>query len=384
MLFFRVVIQCISFANEEKKVTIENICSKFSLKGKYKSHKQLTVGNVNVTYRVDFSDGAEENRYTLQKINKSVFTEPEKLMDNILRVTAFIRENIKKQKLPEDKFVLGVIAANDGKPYVVDDCGEYWRCYGFIKNSVTFDSAVDLNIIKRAGQAFGRFQNCLSGFDANSLFVTLKDFHNTAKRYDALKSAVEADPFKRAEKVKKETEILLSFEKKAVMLQEYLDSGEIPFRVTHNDTKCNNVSFDGDTGEPLAVLDLDTVMPGAVAHDFGDAVRFIANSALEDDPDIKKVSLDLSKYKAFAKGFIGEVKGSLTETEKRTMNLGVIGMTAELAARFLTDYISGDVYFKTNYPEHNLVRTRNQIALLADADKKFGEMERILSDVLAE
>ena len=171
-------------------------------------------------------------------------------------------------------------------------------------------------------------------------------------------------------------------EEKAVVLQEYLDKGLLPLRVTHNDTKCNNVSFDKNTGEALAVLDLDTVMPGLVAHDFGDAIRFIANSVIEDDPDIEKVSLNLDKYRAFAEGFLGEVKSSLTDFEKATLNTGVLAMTAELAVRFLTDYLNGDTYFKISYPGHNLDRARNQTALALDVNGKLTVMDGILKKML--
>jgi Ser/Thr protein kinase RdoA (MazF antagonist) len=173
---------------------------------------------------------------------------------------------------------------------------------------------------------------------------------------------------------------LYSFEKEATKLQNYLDNGQIPLRVTHNDTKCNNVSFDKSTGEALAVLDLDTVMPGAIAHDLGDAIRFIANTVIEDDPDVDNVALDLDKYSAFAKGFISEVKNTLTDLERDTLNLGVFAMTVELAVRFLTDYLNGDKYFKTKYPGHNLDRARNQIALAKDIMKKSNEMDTIIKN----
>ena len=188
--------------------------------------------------------------------------------------------------------------------------------------------------------------------------------------------------FREIQRVKEEIDKLLSFEEKAVKLQNYLDQGELPLRVTHNDTKCTNVSFDKTTGEALAVLDLDTVMPGAIAYDFGDAIRFIANTLLEDDPDVERVGLDIDKYRAFTKGFILEVKGSLTELEKKTMNLGVFTMTVELAVRFLDDYITGDQYFKTLYEGHNLVRTRAQLALADDIFNKLDLLNSIVAEII--
>lgn len=364
-------------------MTIREICESFSIEGKYIACLELSTGIINNTYQVEYLRDGEEKRYILQRINKGVFKEPEKVMDNIVRVTQYIREQIEDKHMSSKKFVLrAFLSKASGKPFVIDDEGEYWRCYRFIPNSVTYDTVSNLSIIEGAGTAFGRFQNFLDGFDANSLFTSIPNFHNTIKRYDALKNAIEKNPYGRVKRVEEEIGKLLSFEEKAVTLQKYLDQGELPLRVTHNDTKCNNVSFDKSTGEALAVLDLDTVMPGAIAYDFGDAIRFIANTLLEDDPDVEKVGLDIDKYRAFTKGFILEVKGSLTELEKKTMNLGVFTMTVELAVRFLTDYLLGDTYFKTKYPGHNVDRTRNQIALAEDINKKEQLLDEIINEYI--
>ncbi len=361
-------------------MTVKEICESFSIEGKYVNCSELSTGIINSTYQVQYVRDGEDKKYILQRINKRVFTQPERVMDNILRVTQYIREQIDDKHLSSKKFVLrAFLSKTSGKPFVVDDEGEYWRCYRFIPNSTTYDTVDDLNIIEGAGRAFGRFQNYLDGFDASSLFTTIPDFHNTIKRYDAFKKAVNKNPCDRVKRVKEEIDKLLSFEEKAVKLQRYLDSGEIPIRVTHNDTKCNNVSFDKTTGEALAVLDLDTVMPGAVAHDFGDAIRFVANTLLEDDPDYENVKLDIDKYEAFTRGFISEVKGTLTDLEKSTMNLGVFTITVELAVRFLTDYLMGDTYFKIKYPGHNVDRARNQIALAEDINKKEKTLDEIIN-----
>lgn len=320
----------------------------------------------------------EEKKYFLQRINKNVFKCPEQVMDNIIRVTHYIRENIKKQELSTKKFVLRAFLSVTGDPFIIDDKGEYWRCYRFIPDSVTYDTTNDLQIIENAGQAFGRFQNCLDGFDANSLHITIPDFHNTAKRYDTLREMVKKDPYGRVASVWKELDALYSFEERVVKIQKMLDAGEIPTRVTHNDTKCNNVSFDKNTGEALAVLDLDTVMPGSIAYDFGDAIRYIANTTLEDDPDLRNVSVDFDKYEAFTKGFVTELKDTITEKEKTVLNLGALTMTVEVAVRFLTDYIAGDEYFKIKYPGHNLDRAHNQIALAKDIIYKFDHLEEII------
>ncbi len=363
-------------------MTIQEICSSFNVEGKYSSCTELTTGNINCTYLVKFECNNEEKNYIIQKINVNVFKEPEKLMDNIVRVTAYVRKNITKKGLATRKFVLRVFTAKDDElPYIKDGDGNYWRCYRFIPNAVTYDVVDDVNIIEKAGTAFGRFQNCLDGFRASSLHITIPNFHNTIVRYNDFKDAVKKDPYKRCANVKEEIKALMDMEEEACKLQNYLDKGMLPLRVTHNDTKCNNVSFDKDTGEPLAVLDLDTVMSGAVAHDFGDAIRFIANTKLEDDPDYQNVRLDLDKYAAFAKGFLGQIKNNLTDFEKETMNLGLITMTAELAVRFLTDYILGDKYFKIKYPGHNIDRVRNQIALAKDILRTQKQTQKILDKI---
>ncbi len=348
-------------------MTIKEICGLFNVGGKYIGCIELSTGNINNTYQVKFIRDGEEKNYIVQKINKNVFKNPEKVMENIVRVTHHVREHVKANGLSTKKFVLrAFLSKQTGKPFIIDDAGEYWRCYRFISNSCTYDTCDDLNIIERVGSAFGRFQNFLEGFDAQSLYITIPDFHNTKKRYVALRKAVEKDKFNRVKSVREELDKLFNFESQAVKLQEYLDAGKLPLRVTHNDTKCNNVSFDKTTGQALAVLDLDTVMPGAIAHDYGDAIRFIANTTIEDYPDVTEVKLDMAKFEAFTKGFVNEVKDELTELEKDTLDLGAFAMTVELAVRFLTDYISGDKYFKTKHPGHNLDRAHNQIALAED------------------
>ncbi len=364
-------------------MTVKEICALFNVGGKYLRCKDIPTGNINSSYKVTFSEDGEIKEYVIQKINKNVFKRPDKVMDNIIRVTHHVRMNVMENGLSTKTNVLrAFLARNDGKPFVIDDKGEYWRCYRFIKNSETYDTPESLDIVERVGSAFGKFQSFLDGFDAQSLYTTIPDFHNTKKRYEALKVAEKEDPFDRVKYVTKELEEIYALEKEATKLQKMLDNGEIPYRVTHNDTKCNNVSFDKDTGEALAVLDLDTVMPGAVAHDFGDAIRFIANTVIEDDPNVEDVALDMDKYRAFTKGFVLEVKENLTENEKKTLNLGALAMTSELAVRFLTDYILGDTYFKTKYPGHNLDRTHNQTALAKDILNKMDQMQNILNEYL--
>jgi hypothetical protein len=360
-------------------LTIKEICALFDVSGKYVRCTEIPTGNVNSTFSVEFIDEGCKYQYVLQKINKNAFKEPHKVMENIVLVTEHIRKKIKGGKEAEEKGVLQAIVSKvDGKPYIIDDYDEYWRCYRFIKNSTTYDSCDSLEMVKEVGRAFGKFQRYLQDFDAESLHTTIPDFHDTIKRYQAFHDAIKLDPRGRVKKVRDIVNELIELQDKACVLQKQLDEGKIPYRVTHNDTKCNNVCFDKDTRKVLAVLDLDTVMPGAIAHDFGDAIRFIANTVIEDDPHIEEVALDLEKYRAFTEGFMFQVKDVLTDAEKESMVFGVIAMTIELSVRFLTDYILGDVYFKIRYPGHNIDRATNQLALAKDMLSKSQAMQNII------
>ena len=364
-------------------MTIKEICSQFAIGGEYVSCEENFSGNINNTFKVTFMRDGDIKEYILQKINKQVFKSPDKVMDNIVRVTNHIREKVVMRSGCTRTGVLRAFPTLDGNSYyVVDDIGQYWRCYRYIKNSTTYDACDDLLLIEKMGGAFGKFQNDLVDFDASSLFITIPDFHDTKKRYNDLRQAIALDPLKRVKKVETEISHLLSFEKQACQIQEYIDQNKIPLRVTHNDTKCNNVSFDKDSGEVLAVLDLDTVMPGIIAHDYGDAIRFIANTRKEDDPNFKLVKLDIDKFESFTKGFVGEIKNLLTDLEKKTLVLGVFTMTVEVAVRFLTDYILGDVYFRNKYPGHNVDRAKNQIALAQDLLVNYDKMQEVLQRYL--
>lgn len=344
----------------------------FGLKGEYVDYEVLKNGNINKTYKVNFKDKS----YILQNINTYVFKNPEYIMENINGVTKHIYD-----KLPADKKERGVLSylmAKDGKNYYTDKDGGFWRGYTFVPNSVTYDSFDDPALFEAAGAAFGEFQLLLSDYPAETLKEIIPGFHDTKSRYKKLFETIEKDPVGRVKSVQPEIEFLKKYRPLGESLVDMLDKGELPLRVTHNDTKGNNILFDKDTNETLAVIDLDTVMPGLVAYDFGDAIRYGANFSDEDEPDISKTGLDLVKYEAFTKGFVGKIKDTATENELKTLSLGAVVMTVELAVRFLDDYIDGDKYFKLNYPEHNIVRTRCQIALAKDMIAKRDEMDRIV------
>lgn len=348
----------------------------FGIDGEYVGYEVLKNGNINKTYRADFRENGIDKSYIIQNINTYVFKKPEYIMENINGVTKHLYDKLPDNK--KERGVLHYLKASDGKNYYIDDENHFWRGYGFVPNSVTYDSFDDPALFEAAGAAFGEFQLLLSDYDASTLKEIIPGFHDTKARYKKLFETIEKDPVGRVKTVQPEIEFLKENRALGEALVDMLEKGELPLRVTHNDTKGNNILFDKDTNETLAVIDLDTVMPGLVAYDFGDAIRFGANYSDEDEPDISKTGLDLEKFEAFTKGFVGKIKDSATENELKTLSLGAIVMTVELAVRFLDDYIDGDKYFKLNYPEHNIVRTRCQIALAKDMIKKRGEMDKIV------
>lgn len=364
--------------------TLRCVCEIFGIPGTMFKYEQETMGNINTTYRVTFQheDGTFKS-YVVQKVNMYVFRKPRQIMSNIDLVTTYIKQKNAEAGITDTRTFMHFYHTHNGKRqnFYVDEDHSFWRISKYIEDSMTYEVCDSLFALEEAGRAFGRFQNNLSDFDAQKLYETIPDFHNTKKRMmDFMRHVVE-DSCDRCDSVTPEIEYLVSVQKKATELSDMLDRGELPLRVTHNDTKINNVLFDKETESALVVIDLDTVMPGLVAHDFGDAVRFAANTAAEDEKDTSKVSFDLSKFTAFSRGFIPEVRDALTENEVNTLALGAFTMTVELATRFLDDYITGDNYFKTRYPGHNLVRAKSQIALARDIQHKLGRMNGIVKDI---
>ena len=357
---------------------LKSIGALFNLEGEYLSHEVIKTGNINQTYLVKYWRDGEEKPYIIQRVNTYVFKNPENVMSNIAAVTEHIRNKIKATGVSAKRSVLHYLYAPDGHNYVYDDEGGFWRGYRYIDDSICYPTSVDVEGMVEVGRGFGNFQKYLADFDASRLYESIPDFHNTEKRMDRLFAVAEKDELGRVKDVKDELAYLKSTYDLSCSLCRYLKEGKLPLRVTHNDTKCNNVIFDRATNKALAVIDLDTVMPGLCAYDFGDAIRFGANNTDEDDPDTSKIFLDMEKYEAFTRGFIGELAADLTPFELETMHLGAYIMTSELAARFMLDYLEGDVYFKLNYPEHNLIRTRAQTVLAQDMESKLDEMKRIV------
>ena len=353
---------------------LKAIGSLFDLKGTFYACETITNGNVNSTYKVTYLEDGRPVSYIFQKINTYAFHRPEEIMMNIDRVSSHIHEHF------PDEQTLVFYNAKDGRNYSYDAEGSFWRVMNYV-DSVTFNQTEDPAVIENVGQAFGHFTMQLSGFDGNLLYETIPNFHNTSARLDNLFADAEKDVCGRVANASNELEYIRSVKDYASELSIKFSSHQLPVRVTHNDTKCNNVLFDRVTKKPLVVIDYDTIMPGMAIYDFGDAVRFIANTADEDEPDISKVSFDLEKFRTFARGYIREVKDSITQEELDSMGQATFSITIELASRFLDDYINGDVYFNTNYPEHNLVRTRCQIALAQDIYRKMDTINAIVKEV---
>ena len=352
---------------------LRHVCHAFRIEGELVSYEEIKVGNVNRTYKVNFvnTDGREKS-YIVQAVNTYVFKNPVGVMENIDRVTEHIRAKKANQ------VALHFHHTAEGKTYVFDKDG-FWRLFNYIVSD-TYNSTTDLEVIKNAGEAFGEFQMHLSDFDASELFETIPDFHDTCKRYEKMMEDIAADPCGKVAEVQEEIDWLVSVKDLACKMTEMYREGELPLRVTHNDTKINNVLFDKDDKSALVVIDLDTVMPGLVGNDFGDAIRFAANFVEEDCPEYEKAGVNMDVFAAFADGFLSRTAKTLTEREIETLALSCFALTTELATRFLDDYILGSPYFKINYPEHNLVRTRCQIALAKDMLVKMDEMERIVEE----
>ena len=362
------------------KVQKSEAIAHFQYEGRLIKDEPFGNGHINDTFLLTFElNKMGRMKAILQRMNNSIFEEPVQLMENILGVTDFLREKITAAGGDPTRETLSVIPALDGKPYYKDSFGDYWRSYIFITDATSFDQVERPEQFYQSGVAFGNFQRMLADYPADTLFEVIKGFHDTKARLEVFKKAVEADVMGRAKDVQEEIRFVLDREDVANYLCDCLANGEIPLRVTHNDTKLNNVMIDNVTGKGLCVIDLDTVMPGLAANDFGDSIRFGANTGAEDEKDLRKISLSLSRFEAFTKGFLAACGKALTPLEIETLPWGAKLMTLECGVRFLTDYLSGDTYFRIHRPEHNLDRTRTQFALVADMERKWADMAAIVA-----
>lgn len=336
-------------------------------------------GHINDTYRIVLEhDDAPAEILILQRMNTEIFTEPALLMENIANVTEHLKKKIAQSGGDPKRETLSIVCAQDGKPYYVDEADNFWRCYPFIEDTISLDRAEQAEDFYQSAVAFGTFQRLLSDFPAEQLHETIPHFHDTKARFEVFKKAVEEDVCSRAAGVKAEIDFILAREDVAEVFGDLQAKGEIPLRVTHNDTKLNNVLMDSKTRKGLCVIDLDTVMPGLAMNDFGDSIRFGASTADEDEPDVSKVFCDMGLFEVYTKGFIEGCGGKLTEKEIELLPMGAKVMTFECGMRFLTDYLQGDTYFKIHREGHNLDRCRTQLKLVADMEKKWDTMQEIV------
>lgn len=350
-------------------------CNSFKISGKAISAVPYGNGHINQTFLVTTSS---DDLYILQKINNNIFKNVPALMNNISEVTNFLFEKIK-----DSRRVLTIVKTLDNKNFLEHD-GSYYRMYVFVKDSLCLEKAEFSQDFYESGYAFGEFQKMLTSFDARKLNETLADFHNTTKRFEALVNSVRENPFKRVDSVKDELDFIYKRENECSSMLKMLDDGKLRLRVTHNDTKLNNVLLDNKTRKALCVIDLDTVMPGLAANDFGDSIRFGASTAAEDERDLSKVRISLELFRVFSQGFLKGCQNSLDEYEIETLSLGAKLMTLECGIRFLTDYILGDKYFKIHCPEHNLLRCRTQLKLVKSMEENWKEMNKIIAEVSKE
>ena len=362
---------------------IVRVADRFQTKGEMVHAIENHSGIINRTYILTYKEGKTKRMYTLQRMNTYVFKNPHEVMDNIQRVTAHLTEKL-KARYPSDyrRRTLRVVPTKNDENFIRDHKDGCWRMFTYIDHASAYNRVRGTSDFYRSGLAFGEFQGLLADFPATTLHETIPDFHNTPVRLEALFRSAEEDIQQRRGAVREELRFFRQREEAAGKIASLIASGEIPLRVTHNDTKFNNVLIDDYTGDALCVIDLDTVMPGTALFDFGDAVRYGASTAAEDEADVTKIDLDLDLFRAFSTGFIRSTKGLLTENELKLLALGAYTITVELAARFLKDYLDGDLYFKTAYRGQNLVRARAQIALARKMEEKMPQMEEILSELL--
>ena len=349
------------------------VMERFAILGKPEDFDVYGFGHINNTHLVGTKCG---KRYILQKINNHVFKDVPALMENVQAVTEFLRE-----KNDDPRSTLSLVPTVDGKPYLFrEEDHSYWRMYDFIEGSICLQQAETPADFYESAVAFGNFQEQLTQFPAETLHETIPNFHNTKDRYRIFRETLAKDPCGRAKEVQAEIDFALAREAEASTLIDLLTAGKLPLRVTHNDTKLNNVMLDAKTRKALCVIDLDTVMPGLSLYDFGDSIRFGAATAAEDEKDLSKVEMSLELFEMYTRGFLSACHG-LTELEKEMLPMGAKLMTLECGVRFLTDYIDGDHYFSVHYDGQNLDRCRTQFKLVADMEQKWDAMHNIVREV---
>lgn len=358
--------------------TIDNAIAAFCLDGSPRSVNPHGNGHINDTFLVTCEDAGKEKKYILQRMNHSIFRNPQALMENVAGVTSYLQEKIRERNGDPDRETLSVVKTKTGENYFEDSLHNFWRIFPFIDNTFCLETVENARDFYDCAVAFGDFQRQLADYPAGTLHETIPHFHDTPSRFRDFKKAVEDDPLGRAASVRHEIDFALAREADTHALMDLLEKGELPLRVTHNDTKLNNILFDNDTRKALCVIDLDTVMPGLSLYDFGDSIRTGASTGAEDETDLSKIELDLSLFETFTEGFLKGCAGSLTPLEIKMLPMGAKLMTYECGIRFLADHLVGDIYFKIHHENHNLDRARTQFKLVAEMERKWAEMADII------
>lgn len=363
---------------------IRRISLQFRMKGQFVSGQPYGNGHINDTFAVFCKDESGTVRYIVQRINTSIFQNPDQLMANISAVTEYLRKQVIANGGDPDRECLTIVPTKKGETFYRDPVGNSWRCYLFVEKAASHEAAGGPDLFYRSARAFGRFIGQLADYPADTLYETIPNFHHTPKRYEALLEAADSDVKNRKQQVEKELNFALDRQEDAKMLVNLLEKGELPLRVTHNDTKLNNVLLDDVTGEGICVIDLDTVMPGLALYDYGDSIRFGASSGAEDEQDLSKIYVVEELFTAYTRGFLETAGRSLTDKEIDMLPWGAKLMTLECGVRFLTDYLNGDTYFKIHREGHNLDRCRTQFKLVADMEAKWDTLNKIVADLKQE
>jgi hypothetical protein len=362
-------------AYQEKQ--LQEISKKFQIHGEILHAETLKIGHINETYTATYDQGGTRVRYIHQKINRNVFKNPVGVMKNVMRVTTHIRKKHSLRSLRDTtRRSLIVIPTLDGKAFYQNGDNEVWRTFVFVEGVETYEAVQSPEQAFQAGRAFGEFQHLLVDLPGERLIETIPYFHHTRLRFGALQQAIELDRYNRANDAKAEIEFTLKHEPIVDVILDAMAKGRIPERVTHNDTKFNNVMLDVLTGEAMCVVDLDTVMPGCVLYDFGDMVRTTTSPTLEDEPDLSKVKMQMPMFRKLADGYLSAASQFLTKAEKSHIAFSGKLITFEIGVRFLTDFLSGDTYFRIHRPAHNLDRCRTQFKLVESIERQEEAMQK--------
>ena len=365
--------------NQPTYEQVLDVCSRFAFGGNVTDVKVCGNGHINSTYIITAEGG---KRYVLQILNTAIFKDPVGVMNNIVAVTDHIRAGLAAAGEDTQRGTMRVVLTKDGANGFTDPAGRFWRAYDFVEGTVCRLTVDSPETFARVGEAFGDFQRRLSDFDASRLIESIPNFHNTKKRYADFLAAVERNAAGRVDSVADEIRFITDRADKCSLVVDALTDGSLPLRVTHNDTKLSNILLDETTEEAVCIIDLDTVMPGSALYDFGDSIRTGAASAAEDEPDLDKVRFLPDMFKAYARGFIKGTGGALTQKELQMLPDGGYIITLEQAIRFLGDYLDGDTYYHTDYPDHNLVRARTQLKLVAETEAYMDELRDFVKQLL--